>query len=131
MTYFYLYNILVKSFGFTSRMTTGEFMKDLHISILNDIYGALLTEKQRDIVRDYYDCDLSLSEIAESDGISRQAVSDTVRTSEKILCRYEEMLGFASKLSDIRSEAEKISGLISEGRISEAKAAADKLISEL
>lgn len=112
-------------------MTTGEFMKDLHISILNDIYGALLTEKQRDIVRDYYDCDLSLSEIAESDGISRQAVSDTVRTSEKILYRYEKMLGFASKLFDIRSEAEKISGLISEGRISEAKAAADKLISEL
>ena len=35
-------------------------MKDLHISLLSDIYGGLLTEKQRDIVRDYFDYDLSL-----------------------------------------------------------------------
>ncbi len=40
--------------------------KDLSIGILNEIYGALLTENQRDMIRSYYDCDLSLGEIAEN-----------------------------------------------------------------
>ena len=45
--------------------------KDLHISLLFDFYGSMLTEKQRRIVEYYYNDDLSLSEIAENEGITR------------------------------------------------------------
>lgn len=49
--------------------------KDLNISRLCDVYGALLTDHRREIVRNYYDDDLSLAEIAENFSITRQAAS--------------------------------------------------------
>ena len=106
-------------------------MKDLHISLLSDIYGGLLTEKQRDIVRDYFDYDLSLGEIAASYGISRQAVADTVKTCERSLCKYEETLGFAARLADIRAAIASVSDSLAHGDSVKAKADADALLSEL
>ncbi len=69
-------------------------MKDLRDIQLFDLYGPLLTDTQREICENYYMYDLSLSEIAEEKGISKQAVSDALRTSRELLGSYEEKLHF-------------------------------------
>ena len=69
-------------------------MKDLVYLQLWDAYGALLTDTQREICEKYYLYDLSLSEIAEEKGISKQAVSDALKTSRDLLDLYEEKLHF-------------------------------------
>lgn len=70
-------------------------MKDVQtIALLYDFYGALLTPRQRELLRAYYLEDLSLAEIADHDGVSRQAVHDLVKRSEAALHDYEERLGF-------------------------------------
>ncbi len=72
--------------------------KNLEISILLDTYGDLLTEKQRDITGYYYDDDLSLAEIAENEGVTRQAVRDVIHRTELQLISFEERLGFAERV---------------------------------
>lgn len=67
------------------------------IADLLDFYAPLLTKKQRDFIEFYYHHDLSLGEIAEQYGISRQAVYDTLRRTEKILESYERKLGLLEK----------------------------------
>lgn len=69
-------------------------MKDLAYLQLWDAYGALLTDTQREICEKYYFYDLSLSEIAEEKGISKQAVSDALKTSRELLDFYEGKLHF-------------------------------------
>ena len=59
--------------------------KNLNVSILLDFYGAMLTEKQREAVEYYYNDDLSLSEIADNQGISRQGVRDAINRAEALL----------------------------------------------
>ncbi len=59
-----------------------------------DAYGPLLTDTQREICEKYYLYDLSLSEIAEEKGISKQAVSDALKKSRELLDFYEEKLHF-------------------------------------
>ena len=71
--------------------------KNVKVSILCQIYGKLLTEKQFEIITDYYDNDLSLSEIAENNEITRQAVRDIIKKSEKKLFELEEELSFMEK----------------------------------
>ena len=72
--------------------------KDLSISVLNDVYGVLLTPHQREVIRNYYDYDLSLAEIAENSGISRQAVRDVIVKAVEQLKFYEDKLGFSEKI---------------------------------
>lgn len=67
-------------------------MKDLKYLQLWDAYGPLLTDTQRELCELYYMCDLSLSEIAEEKGISKQAVSDTLKKSRELLDYYEDRL---------------------------------------
>ena len=89
--------------------------KNVKISILCDLYGKLLTEKQFEFINDYYNNDLSLSEIAENNDITRQAVRDIIKKGEKKLFEYEEKLGFMKKtimheeqVAKILSELNKI-----------------------
>ena len=63
--------------------------KNVKISMLNEIYGKLLTQKQNEILDDYYNQDLSLSEIAENNQITRQAVRDILQKAEKKLNQKE------------------------------------------
>ena len=56
--------------------------KNVKISMLCEVYGKLLTEKQLTILEDYYNQDLSLSEIAENNKITRQAVRDIIKKGE-------------------------------------------------
>lgn len=70
--------------------------KDLNISFLNDIYGQLLTKRQREVIAQYYDYDLSLQEISDNIGISRQAVLDAIKKGCEQLNEYESKLGVLS-----------------------------------
>lgn len=95
--------------------------KNVKISILLDIYGKMLTEKQYSLLDDYYNNDLSLSEIAENEKITRQAVRDNLKKGENNLFEYEEKLRFMkktleqeNKINDILSEIEKIEKNISD-----------------
>lgn len=67
------------------------------INLLYDFYGPLLTDKQRRFIELYYAHDLSLAEVAEQVGISRQAVYDILKRSVKALKGYEEKLGLVAK----------------------------------
>lgn len=71
--------------------------KKIEISILWQIYGRLLTEKQYEYINYYYNQDLSLSEIAENGSITRQAVRDIIKKGERKLFEYEEKLLFMKK----------------------------------
>lgn len=86
--------------------------KDLTVSILMDFYGQLLTEKQLTALDMYYNEDLSLSEIADEFGISRQGVRDNIKRGEKLLSDYEEKLGLAKRFLDIESEMEEMNRII-------------------
>lgn len=70
----------------------------VRIGRLFDLYGPLLTSRQQDFIRLYHYHDLSLGEIAEKYGITRQAVYDTLNRSENSLEEYERRLGFHSRL---------------------------------
>lgn len=74
-----------------------EVEKSIELSMLLEIYGKLLTQKQYDLLNDYYNNDLSLAEIAENENITRQAVRDNLKKGEKKLFNYEEKLGVMKK----------------------------------
>ena len=67
--------------------------KKVEVSILCQIYGELLTKKQYNYIDDYYNKDLSLSEMADNYGITRQAARDNIKKGESKLFEYEEKLG--------------------------------------
>ena len=98
--------------------------KNVKISMLLDIYGKLLTEKQFFLLDDYYNQDLSLSEIAENEGITRQAVRDNLKKGENKLLEYEEKLEIMKKtlvqeekIAIILSEITKISDKASDKEV--------------
>lgn len=68
----------------------------LHINLLYDFYAPLLTSKQREVLKAYYEDDLSLGEIAAAYSVSRQAVHDLLQRGEAALEEYEQKLGLVS-----------------------------------
>ena len=74
-----------------------------YIIELYDIYGSLLTEKQKQYFEDYYFMDLSLSEIAENYSISRNGVYDQLKRVERYLYDYENKLNIYKRLNRIAS----------------------------
>ena len=82
--------------------------KNLEISLLLDFYGEMLTEKQREVVEMYYDHDLSLAEIAQHSGITRQGVRDSIKRAESQLLEYEEKLGLFRKFHAISAGLDEI-----------------------
>ncbi len=86
--------------------------KDLNITILLDVYGQLLTEKQRFAIDMYYNEDLSLAEIAEEIDISRQGVRESIKQGEKHLLEYEEQLGVVRRFRSISAQLEKLNSLL-------------------
>ncbi len=82
--------------------------KNVQISMLNEFYGKLLTQKQYEIIDDYYNNDLSLSEIAENNQITRQAVRDILKKGEKKLFEYEEKLMFMKRTLNQEKKIEKV-----------------------
>ena len=82
--------------------------KKIEISMLWQIYGALLTEKQKEYIDYYYNEDLSLAEIAQNDGITRQGVRDIIKKGEKKLFEYEEKLLFMKRMLNQEKKIEEI-----------------------
>lgn len=80
----------------------------IKISMLNEFYGKLLTEKQSDFINDYYNNDLSLSEIAQNNNITRQAVRDNIKKGEKKLFEYEEKLKFMKRTLNQEKKISKV-----------------------
>ncbi len=94
--------------------------KNLEISVLCDIYGALLPEKQRDAIDLYYNEDLSLAEIAEQVGISRQGVRDQIKHGENQLLELEKALNLHKKsvmTEKILTELEKQTQICSNSKV--------------
>ncbi len=83
--------------------------KNLDMIMLLDFYGDMLTQKQRDFIEYYYNDDLSLAEIAENVGITRQGVRDAIKRAESQLTEMEERLGFVSRFNQIKSGLDRIS----------------------
>lgn len=90
-------------------------MKDFNISLLLDFYGNLLSEKQLIIMENYYQEDLSLSEIGEIAGMTRQGVYDNIRRAGNELKQYESKLGLLAKFMEITAAADKIASVIKPG----------------
>lgn len=82
--------------------------KDMNISLLFDFYGEILTEKQQDVIDYYYNDDLSLAEISEHLGITRQGVRDSIKRAEATLIEMEEKLGLAKRFREIQHGLDKI-----------------------
>ena len=77
---------------------------DLHFLRLWDLYSPLLTATQREITDLYFNYDLSLGEIAEQKGVSRQSVSDCLQKCRKQLEKYDEKLKFTKALDELSAE---------------------------
>ena len=83
-------------------------MDALEMALLFDTYGGMLTDKQRECFDMRYNQDLSLGEIAEMMGVSRQAVNDNLKKTEALLRRMEENIGSVIRDIEIRKAAEEI-----------------------
>ena len=82
--------------------------KDLKMVLLLDFYGEMLTEKQREIIESYYYDDLSLGEIGDERGISRQGARDAIKRSEAELIEMEERLGLVKRFKEMEAALTRI-----------------------
>ena len=101
--------------------------KNLEISVLSDIYAPLLPEKQQIALEYYYDEDLSLAEIAEHAGISRQGVRDQIKHAESQLIGYEKALGLYDKSKKTEKIINELEEIAQELENSKLKELAEKL----
>ena len=104
------------------------FEKDLKIGFLLDFYGEVLSDRKRLVLDYYYNADLSLAEIAEEIGISRQGVRELIKKAEEELSFYEEKLGLAARFRNTQAHAERLLALMEHAEVSaELKEAAQQL----
>ena len=88
------------------------FEKDMKIGFLLDFYGEVLSDRKRLVMDYYYNDDLSLGEIAEEIGISRQGVRDLIKKAGEELCFYEEKLKMAERFGKIQEQASELITLL-------------------
>ena len=74
-----------------------DFEQRINFGRLYDFYGGLLTERQKKVMEQYFYNDLSLGEIAEENGVTRQAIHDLLKRVEQTLERYEARLGLLAR----------------------------------
>ena len=99
----------------------------LEQAYLYDFYGELLKDRQRRIYEDFVFNDLSLGEIAQEEGISRQGVHDMVKRCTKALEGYEERLHLVEKFLSTKEQVEQIHALAAELRKSQETSAEARL----
>ncbi|MGN0662181.1 MAG: sigma factor-like helix-turn-helix DNA-binding protein [Faecalibacterium sp.] len=90
--------------------------KDLEMGYLLDFYGEVLTAKQREMLRQYYNDDLSLSEIGENFGITRQGARDAIKHGETTLKELEAKVGFAARYRRVQEKLEELEQLVIDTR---------------
>ena len=104
------------------------FEKNLEISFLLDFYGDVLSERKRTVLDYYYNLDLSLAEVAQENGISRQGVRELVKKAEEELVFYEEKLGLAKRFRTTQKNAEELLLLLRDTEVGEeVRRAAEQL----
>ena len=89
-----------------------SFEEIVELSLLFDFYGEMLGEHKKRIFEDYVLNDLSLAEIAEEEGISRQGVHDTVKRCTKQLKEYEAALHLVEKFQNMKEKLTKAAELL-------------------
>lgn len=99
--------------------------------MLFDFYGDILTEKQKELFDLYYNADLSLAEISEHMGITRQGVRDGIMRAEHTLCNTEKKLGLVAKYGKTQSDLEQLADIIWELRTLNNTRYRDPKITEL
>ena len=101
------------------------------MTMLFDFYGELLTERQREFYQLYYDEDLSLSEIAENYGISRQGVRDVIVRAEAYMTDLEDKTGIVKRFMQLAPHVEAIEGAVGEIKEMNRRLFEDKRLGEL
>ena len=105
------------------------FEKNLEIGYLLDFYGDVLSERKRTVLDYYYNDDLSLAEIAEEIGISRQGVRELIKKAGEELMFYEEKLGLAKRFQTLEEQTEELISLMEQKGIGgEVRLSAQKLL---
>lgn len=106
----------------------GAVMENIYEkSLLYDFYGELLTDHQKSVYEDFIINDLSITEIAESYGISRQAAHDMIKRCNKILADYEEKLRLVDKFLKIKKHVKAMQSDIKELKATNDKKLIDKV----
>ena len=90
--------------------------KDFEMGYLLDFYGEVLTPKQREMLNQYYNDDLSLSEIGEYFGITRQGARDAIKHGETTLKELEAKVGFAARYRRVQEKLEELEQLVVDAR---------------
>ncbi len=101
------------------------------MTMLFDFYGELLTDRQKEFYDLYYNEDLSLSEIAENYGISRQGVRDVIVRAESYMTEIEDKTGLIKRFTQLVPHAEKIADAAAQIRRLNARRYEDRLLEEL
>ena len=105
------------------------FEKNLEIGYLLDFYGDVLSERKRTVLDYYYNDDLSLAEIAEEIGISRQGVRELIKKAGEELMFYEEKLGLAKRFQVLEEQTEELISLMEQqGIAGDVRKSAQKLL---
>lgn len=86
------------------------------IILLKDFYGPLLTARQQEVLNLHYEQDWSLSEIASQYNITRQAVHDLLKRSERSLLEYEERLHLVKRFQDTQAQIEEVYRLLNDSQ---------------
>ena len=105
-----------------------EVSRKIELAWLAAFYGGLLTDKQRQVLALHCEEDLSLAEIAQEAGISRQGVHDMLTRAAQRLFEMEEKLGMAARFQRMEDGLEKCRSLLREKRYDEAEGVLDTLI---
>lgn len=106
-------------------------VKSVRTGLLLDFYGNLLTDRMRITCEEYYNDDLSLAEIAQDEGISRQGVYDTIRRAARQLEEYEERLGLLALFERQQQRARKALEFLAENKADNARKELEHLIEEM
>ena len=107
--------------------------KDFAMTVLLDVYGVMLTDRQRETMELYYEEDLSLGEISEITGITRQGVMNCLRKSAEHMKSLELKLGLVRKLRELEADISELEKLLlySEMKNEEAMSDIDDLLVEI
>ncbi len=102
-------------------------MKNLNFSYLLDFYKNVLPDRTANMLDMYYNEDLSLSEIADNFGITRQGVRDLIKRGEEELLKLEEKIGLIKKIEDLDKEIKEIKNFAKDKNYIEILDKLDKL----
>ncbi|MBQ4579321.1 MAG: DNA-binding protein [Clostridia bacterium] len=105
-----------------------EVSRKIELAWLTAFYGGLLTDKQRQVLTLHCEEDLSLAEIAQEAGVSRQGVHDMLTRAAQRLFDMEEKLGMAARFKRMENGLEQCRALLKEKRYDEAEGVIDTLI---